>query len=472
MKNYFVNNLDIKNNRLKIITVILFIAFMRGWIYSSITPIWQAPDEPFHYEYIQEIGRSYERKLPSHDRPSTQTEIIHSMAKWDFWRYQNQATPTPLPWGFADIPFFSTIQFLDRAPLYYYTFFPVFKLTASRHIEGRVYAIRLFNVIFGIVTIFFSYLIAREIFPDNDLLLIGTPVFITFLPMFSYISGSINSDNLLNLFFSIFIYLSIRILKLGLSAKKFTGLLLIIILSFMVKRSAVIEIPAVVMLIILLFSRKEMNSQIRKKWFKYSGIIFLVFSFLSFLIWRSTEIKAKVRSALNVHLTLLELKTKMLEFLNPSTAYYRTLWNFKTMFRSFWAHFGWMNIPLEWVDYYPAFFICLISLIGLIIFIAKVYPDNELLEGWQKQSLIFISFVVFCVVGVAFFRSTVYEFVPLQGRYLFPAISAISLLFILGWQSFVSSKYNGVFLSLLILFLAGFDFVSMFMYLIPRFYLI
>ncbi|MBI4744266.1 MAG: glycosyltransferase family 39 protein [Actinobacteria bacterium] len=472
MKNYFVNNSNVKNNRFKIIIVILFIAFMRGWIYSSVTPFWQAPDEPFHYEYIQEIGRSYERKPPSHDRPSTQTEIIHSMAKWDFWRYQNQAVPAPLPWGFADIPFFSTIQFLDRAPLYYYIFFPVFKLTASRHIEGRVYAIRLFNVIFGIVTIFLSYLIAKEIFPDNDLLSIGTPAFIAFLPMFSYISGSISSDNLLNLFFAIFIYLSIKILKSGLSVERIVALLFVIILSFMTKRSAIIEIPLSITLIILLLSGKEINARVKKKWLKYSGIIFLVFSFLSFLIWRSTEIKAKIRSALNVHLTLSEFKIKMLEFLSPSTAYYRTLWNFKTVFRSFWAHFGWMNIPLEWMDYYPAFFICLISLIGLIIFIVKIYSNNELLEGWQKRSLIFIIFAVFWVTAIAFFRSTVYEFVPLQGRYLFPAISAISLLFILGWQSFVPSRRNGVFLSLLILFLAGFDFVGMFMYLIPRFYLI
>lgn len=71
---------------------------------------------------------------------------------------------------------------------------------------------RIFSAFLGALTVVVTYFTAHALFPEQKLIVYGAPVFNAFLPMFAFISGSVNNDNLSNLCGNLIILLLIRIL--------------------------------------------------------------------------------------------------------------------------------------------------------------------------------------------------------------------------------------------------------------------
>lgn len=459
-----------KDLKTRLILLLLAIAFIRGAIYAVITPPWQAPDEPFHYEYIQELAKKY-NLAPTKTDLSTQSEIIASMARWDFWRFQNQTTPQPLPWGFDAIPFFSTIRYLERPPVYYYLNLPLYWFVSGQSLDIRVYSLRFNNVIISILLVLMVYLIANEIFPDNIFITFGAPLMVALLPMFTFLTGSINSDNLANLFFSIFLYLSIKILKEGLSLWRILEICLIFLLSLTTKRTTIAEIPLLLILpVFYLFRAPFSNRQVLFRRLGLLGLELGILILVGLQIWKSTPTKAYLRRILGVHITISEIGLKLTSFIFFPAKYDLVFESLRKAFESFWANFGWMNIPVNPTYYKVLFFVVVTSFIGLVVFLSRVLRKKEFVDRWQKQSLLFL-FISISLVGlIALARSTVYEFIPLQGRYIFPAIAPMGLFFVLGIQSLVPQRHQKFAFILLAVSLFLFDAASLFGYLIPIFY--
>jgi len=449
----------------KLIFLILTLVLIRGVIYAVITPPWQAPDEPFHYEYIQELAKKYRPFSGNRTGLSAETEILISMQKWDFWRYQNEPTPSETPWGFGAVPFFTTIRYLGRSPVYYYLFLPFYRLVAHQSIEARLYLIRLINIIFAAAVILIAYLMAREIFPEERLIILSAPLFIAFLPMYTYISASVNSDNLSNLLFSLFLYLLVKSLKSGLSLIRAGLICLVFVLSLLTKRNTIAQIPiAFLFPFFLLFRNKSANYSIL---LKRLGAVTLALLSLALLYFNLAGSSIKISE---IDISFSDVNFRFRNFFKAPDALSRIFFNLRTLFRSFWAYFGWMNIPLGELYYNILIVLSLISLIGLLVFFGKLILGREVLSRWQKQTLVFLGISGLLVVLVAFVRSTIFEFVPLQGRYVFPGITVFSLFFVLGVRGLAHpgyEKYYGLFLigSLFLL-----DFISIFGYLIPKFY--
>jgi hypothetical protein len=74
-----------------------------------------------------------------------------------------------------------------------------------------VRVVRLFSVLFGTATIYLTYLIAVEVSPRCSEVALGAAALNAFLPMFLFISGSVNNDNLAVPLASLSILLMIRI---------------------------------------------------------------------------------------------------------------------------------------------------------------------------------------------------------------------------------------------------------------------
>lgn len=57
--------------------------------------------------------------------------------------------------------------------------------------------VRLFSVLLGAATVYLTYLIAREVAPQRREIVLGATAVTAFLPMFLFISGAVNNDNLI-----------------------------------------------------------------------------------------------------------------------------------------------------------------------------------------------------------------------------------------------------------------------------------
>jgi 4-amino-4-deoxy-L-arabinose transferase-like glycosyltransferase len=72
---------------------------------------------------------------------------------------------------------------------------------------------RFFSIALGLGTVIVTYALAREIFPDWHLVALGAAALTALLPMFLFISGSVNNDNLSNFLGNLLILLLVRLLK-------------------------------------------------------------------------------------------------------------------------------------------------------------------------------------------------------------------------------------------------------------------
>src|SRR5207302_1688698 len=65
----------------------------------------------------------------------------------------------------------------------------------------------------GAVTVAMTYLLTCELFPDKRWLALAAAAFTAFNPMFLFISGSVNNDNLSNALASVLLVMIVRLLK-------------------------------------------------------------------------------------------------------------------------------------------------------------------------------------------------------------------------------------------------------------------
>lgn len=459
------------DNGSKVLILLVAVVLLHGVFYATMVLPWQAPDEPFHYEYAAELGKRFH---PSSANPSIQSEIIASMARWDFWKHQNQIIPEPLPWGFAAIPFFKTIRYLDRSPIYYYILLPFYLLVANQSIELRLIALRLVNLLFGAGTVGITFLVARALFPKDNYVVLGAPAFIALLPMFSFISGSINNDNLANLLSALFVYLLVVGITSsfpGKSVASFFALLAVAALALLAKRSTIALFPLVLLLPPAFLFRRKLNSRRDLAW--RLGVIGLeIFSLLllALRIWQSVPTKARIRNLLNFHYPLSDISNRFVLFFGSDLWWERTKTNFIHLFQGFWGHFGWQNIPLDTSLYIVLLIITLLSILGFFWFFLSQVVRGRALEREQKILIIFMLFSLILVVAIAFIRTTILEYVPLQGRYIFPALVPVSIFFVLGLGSSLGSRLRNYLLPVLVVGLVVLDFISWAGYMLPVFY--
>ncbi len=133
----------------------LLLIFLIGWMhagaYALLVPLWQAPDEPGHYEVACLLSQ-VKRPLTGDDLSlPLQRDILANLAQHEFWTQVHAPRPTPLPLAFADDPFLarSGRQVGDEPPLYY--LIPALICRTGLSIEARLRLIRLFGaLLFGL----------------------------------------------------------------------------------------------------------------------------------------------------------------------------------------------------------------------------------------------------------------------------------------------------------------------------------
>ncbi|TMC52333.1 MAG: hypothetical protein E6J26_09190, partial [Chloroflexi bacterium] len=74
---------------------------------------------------------------------------------------------------------------------------------------------RLLSSVLSTLSVGFAYWLARELFPHSASLRFGTMLFTALVPMFAFVSGSVNNDNAVVLFSTIGVWWALRTVRLG-----------------------------------------------------------------------------------------------------------------------------------------------------------------------------------------------------------------------------------------------------------------
>ena len=174
----------------------------------SLGPIFEGPDEIFHYEFVRSIAQA--RALPD---PNTGGEFYQAPL------YYILSAPTA---GLVQDEEFSSFftnlnpwhsQFSewgnDNKNIYQHTQAENFPYTGS-NVARAVHLVRLFSVGLGTVTVIISYATFGILWPnraDRRLLALG---FVAFWPLMTYLSGIVSNDTLVTLFATLSFYLLLR----------------------------------------------------------------------------------------------------------------------------------------------------------------------------------------------------------------------------------------------------------------------
>jgi 4-amino-4-deoxy-L-arabinose transferase-like glycosyltransferase len=159
-----------------VLSLILLTYVVISSLYALLTPPWQVPDEPAHYNYIRQLAAG---RLP-----------IIEPGDYDH-NYQEMLVSERFPPQYS----LSGIQYEDhQPPLYYLLATPIFLL-----FDGALLPLRLFSSLLGAGVIVLTYLVGRRIYPGRPLVTLTAVALVAFIPQHIAMMAGVNNDSLAEL---------------------------------------------------------------------------------------------------------------------------------------------------------------------------------------------------------------------------------------------------------------------------------
>lgn len=278
-----------------------------------------------------------------------------------------------------------------------------------------VHVARLFSVVLGTATVAVTYALARTIFPDWPLVAVGAAALNAFLPMFLFISGSVNNDNLSNLLGNLLTLLIVRLVQATEAprVRDFVFLGVVAGAGLLSKLNIGFLIPLVALALALVSLRLRSWRPLLVGGAVSGG---LTIAIAGWWYWRNLELYGDP-TGLNAFLDTVGRR-----LVPANTA---QLWAERHSFtQAYWGFFGGVNVPLPSVAYQIFNAIGAASLVSAVVFLLASLVRRR----WTLTRWLMIAVVVGwpLVTFVSYLRWTA-ETPASQGRLIFGAMSALSL---------------------------------------------
>lgn len=394
--------------------------------YSAIVPFGEPTDEEAHFAYIEYL-LSY-RQLPVQSFDPTQNKVQEGHHPPGYYAlvalltgyapyqpYHLDVNPY-LPIGRDD--FYIVQQFLHPAE----EKFPWRGPLLAAHVA------RLVSIGMGVVGVWITYLIGKEIAPRSrwiPLLAAGTHAFV---PQFIHISAAINNDNAAALMGSLITWQMLRLLRRA--DETFSSYGGFALLGLLMGIGILGKVSLLAMLLAVLWTVAYTAWQFHgirpalKSVVLNTGLVLAPMAILTgWWIWRNLRLYGDP-IAWNVWMANCAQFLRRL----PLTWWY-VLRFLEGQFCSFWALFGWGRVLLPtWL------YLCLLALtsfgIGGLI---RHFARSRRRDHGARIILLFLVFAGFLLSTWRLGLSQ--DTVAAQGRFLFPALSAIAVLLAVGWTA-------------------------------------
>jgi 4-amino-4-deoxy-L-arabinose transferase-like glycosyltransferase len=424
-----------------LVLAFLLVFALAARVYSAVAvPPWQGPDEPKHFEYIRLLIDKRdvflgERRLPnlSDASPQLQGQIIASLAQHHYWEYvgwlpSGPTTPAVLPQRFDDVWPQGTGLQLHRPSLYYYLAVAVVWPLQGASLESQLLAVRLFSALLSVLTVYVTYLAARQLAPGKAYLPLASAAFVATLPMHVFVGGAVNNDNLVTLAGAVCTLGLLAGLRSGFGWRQlglaFGGLAL----AIATKRVGVALAPALALAILYWLWGNG-------KWCRLAGLAASALAILTVgLAWQIAPMReAVVGYAFNslsqfTNLSRVSLASPEVQAL--------LLRHVAALFCSFWGIFGWFNVLLG-VEVYAVLALATgLCLLGFALWLRGLLGRSSRNQSPRRTFVVggLLLLTALAVTALALLERLSYlspHELP-QGRYLFVAITPIAIVLALG----------------------------------------
>ena len=411
------------------IALILAAFFALGMTYSIITPIFEAPDELQHYARTKRLAEAIGliqldptvSRLANQER--YQQPLYHLMgALATFW--DDASDMSKLLWfnPHADI---GVAKEDGNVNLLIHTSAESFPYRGT---SLGVHALRLLSVLMGTGTVLITYLIALEIFPQRQHLALGAAAINAFIPQFLFISGAVNNDNLVTILSSIALWLLIPLVETPISIRRSILIGVVIGLATLTKVNSLGLLPLAVLVIAI--------SSYRQRSFKlFISRVALVLAIVALLSgWKFVR-----NWQLYGDPTALQMFLNTLAPRHPQPTLRQFMAEWGDYAQSLWGLFGLGNVSLGVPASHILNTVALLGALGTLIFLVRAWRRGQAHAGDWIKVLILLAWLVILFGSL---MTWVIRIATSIGRFLFPAISSISILLFLGLSQFAPRRYT------------------------------
>ncbi|NWG15954.1 MAG: glycosyltransferase family 39 protein [Chloroflexi bacterium] len=423
----------------RILTLILAVYVLLAITYSVVTPIFEASDELWHYPMVRYLAQNG-LHLPPQDPASPGP-----------WRQEGSQPPLYYLLAAALTAGIDTADMDDVRRVNPHADIGVVRPDGNanmivhradpeafpwRGTALAVHIIRLFSVALGLGTVLVTYLLARTVFLDWPLVALGAATLNAFLPMFLFISGSVNNDNLSNLLGNLLTLLIVRLLKDAPSPsshhdlRDYAMIGVVTGAGLLSKLNIGFLIPLVALALLVVSLRRRRWRPLVIGGAVSGGLTILIAGWWYLYNWQLYGDP----TGLNMFLQMVGRRAV--------PANLAQLWSERHSFtQAYWGFFGGVNVPLPDAVYLIFNLIGGLGLLGAVIFIIyaaacrwnRSHISQEMNALWLPAAVTLIWPVV---TFISYLRWTA-ETPASQGRLVFGALSALSLWMAVGllwWQ--------------------------------------
>jgi 4-amino-4-deoxy-L-arabinose transferase-like glycosyltransferase len=387
-------------------------------LWGVVVPVGEGPDEPAHLRYALFLAQS--GRLPVQQADPHQSDVPGEghQPPLAYWLLQPVVRWLPAMEQLLEVganPRFRLSGGEEPNAFFRSTrdIWPYQGVALAWHLARAV------SALLGGITVWLTYLTARRCFPERHWLALGAAALVAFNPQFVFAHGLVSNDPLLITLTSGLVYSSIVIVTAGsgtradatlgwaIAAGALLGLALI------TKQSALAFVPLPLLALTLRWPGM-------KRWLRDNGIVVGLAALISgWWYWRNRRLYGD----------WLGLEAFQQTFAPGGIGEYTLQgWTggFWDLLRSSWGMFGWLTVPMNDGAYWAFATFLALGAIGLVASVGAGWW-----VGHGKSALVLLSAAgLACAWTIAF--ALVAGAVAWQGRFLFPAVSAIAVLLACG----------------------------------------
>lgn len=448
-----------------ILLIILFFQFALGILYATRTPLWQAPDEPAHYNYVRRLAETGAFPvLQQGDYDQQYLEAIKAR------KFPPELSIDPIRYEAHQPPLF----YLLAAPVY---------LTARALNGDAALWLRYFNVALALVLSCLAYLIFTRVFPMNALLQLAGVGIIATLPMHVAMSAAINNDTLAEIVVAVILLISILRAQGRLDARRFYifgglayGIALLtkttIYSSFVLlvageiayrhidlARQAPVTAPATARIgnrSTWLAAAKTLaplfciSLLVAGAWFGRNA---LTYGASDVLAWNRHDAVVSGQPTTAQWIAQYGLRNVVFDF-------------FAITFKSFWAQFGWMGVLVNDRIYVLLFVLTAVACFGALLWVVRLVRERKIFGLQTRWTWLLLGILLTLTFAAHLYYNL--KYVQPQGRYLFPALVPLAAFWAVGLYELLNARHARLIFALLYLLMLALDYIALVWFIVPQ----
>ncbi len=348
------------------LALILGVYLVVAVIYSIVTPLFEASDELWHYPMVKYVA-DHDFGLP-----------IQDPANPGPWRQEGGQPPLYYLLGAALTRWIDTsdIDLVRRVNPHadLGVIVPDGNVNMVVHNPARedfpwsgtvlaMHLVRFLSILMGMGTVWLTYCLGRELFPDIPAIALAAAAFTAFNPMFIFVSAVINNDNLSTLLASALLFMIVRLVKQWDTPpphRTYAALGIVAGLGMLSKFQFGFMLPIIALVLLILSIRA-------RDWrpFVLGGAIAggITIAIAGWWYWRNYDLYGDA-TGINVFLDLVGRRAVPADLAQ--------LWTErKTFMMSYWGFFGGINVPMRDSTYTLFNLLAILAMLGWLVALVR-----------------------------------------------------------------------------------------------------